>query len=66
MLIDIDSKTKEEVHAHLKKIICKPEWVSLVVVYYQEYIYFVLLLSLLLEVSRQAERVLLQLLCLSA
>ncbi|XP_021935062.1 probable 28S ribosomal protein S25, mitochondrial isoform X2 [Zootermopsis nevadensis] len=25
MLIDIDSKTKEEVHAHLKKVICKSE-----------------------------------------
>jgi len=28
MLIDIDSKTKEEVQAHLKKVICKPEYVS--------------------------------------
>jgi len=25
MLIDIDSKTKEEVHTHLKNVICKPE-----------------------------------------
>ncbi|KDR11111.1 putative 28S ribosomal protein S25, mitochondrial [Zootermopsis nevadensis] len=28
MLIDIDSKTKEEVHAHLKKVICKSEYVT--------------------------------------
>jgi ribosomal protein S19 len=28
MLIDIDSKTKEEVQAHLKNVICKPEYVS--------------------------------------
>ena len=28
MLIDIDSKTKEEVQAHLKKVICKTEYVS--------------------------------------
>jgi len=27
MLIDIDSKTKEEVQAHLKKVICKPDHV---------------------------------------
>jgi hypothetical protein len=32
MLIDIDSKTKEEVQAHLKKVICKPEYVSQTVV----------------------------------
>ncbi|KAJ9577933.1 hypothetical protein L9F63_025206, partial [Diploptera punctata] len=25
MLVDMDSKTKEEVHDHLKKVICKPE-----------------------------------------
>lgn len=27
MLIDIDSKTKEEVQAHLKNVICKPDHV---------------------------------------
>ncbi|XP_069698423.1 small ribosomal subunit protein mS25-like isoform X2 [Periplaneta americana] len=25
MLIDIDSKTQEEVHSHVKKVICKPD-----------------------------------------
>lgn len=35
MLIDIDSKTKEEVRTHVQKVICKPEQVSLIVVYYQ-------------------------------
>jgi hypothetical protein len=46
MLIDIDSKTKEEVQAHLKKVICKPEYVSYTVVCHEVSTDFVLLSSL--------------------
>jgi hypothetical protein len=46
MLIDIDSKTKEEVQAHLKKVICKPEYVSYTLVCHAGSTDFVLLASL--------------------
>ena len=45
MLIDIDSKTKEEVQAHLKKVICKPEYVSHTVICQEGCTDFVLLHS---------------------
>jgi len=46
MLIDIDSKTKEEVQAHLKKVICKPEYVSYTAVCHEGSTDFVLSSSL--------------------
>jgi hypothetical protein len=49
MLIDIDSKTKEEVQTHLKKVICKPEYVSYTVVCHEGSTGFVLLSSLFLH-----------------